>query len=164
MTAIRPPDTRRFPNVRPDILVALNVDADAIWRRVGYDPVQNGKPPDVVVEIASPSTYRNDMGRKRDIYQTLLVPEYWRFDPTGGEMFGQAVIGERLAAGQYEKLPLLQYDNGAIGSTSPRLNLNFRYQGNQLFTIHDPETGREYEHPEQENARLREEIRRLGGI
>ena len=159
----RDPATRRFPNVRPDILIALDVDAEAIWRRVGYDPIQNGKPPDAVVEIASPSTYRNDMGRKRDIYQMLLVPEYWRFDPTGGRMFGQAVIGEQLIEGRYQRLPLLRYPGDVVGSTSPRLNLNFRYQGNQLFTIHDPETGREYEHPEQENARLREEIRRLRG-
>ncbi len=159
----RDPVTRRFPNVRPDILIALNVDSDAIWRRVGYDPIQNGKPPDVVVEIASPSTYRNDMGRKRDIYQTLLVPEYWRFDPTGGRMFGQAVIGERLVSGRYERLPLLPYGGIVVGSTSPMLNLNFRYQGNELFTIHDPETGREYEHPEQVIARLQEENRRLRG-
>lgn len=157
----RDPATRRFPNVRPDILIALNVDAAAIWRRDGYDPIQNGKPPDAVVEIASPSTYRNDAGRKRDIYQLLGVPEYWRFDPTGGRMFGQAVIGERLTAGRYERLPLLQSDDGAVGSTSPMLSLNFRYQGNELFTIHDPETGREYEHPEQERIRLLEELRRL---
>ena len=166
----RDPVTRRFPHIRPDILIALNVDAVAIRRRVGYDPIQNGKPPDVVVEIASPSTYRNDIGRKRDIYQMLGVPEYWRFDPTGGEMFGQAVIGELLVTGQYERLPLVQYDDGAVGSTSPMLNLNFRYQGNELFTIHDPVTGDEIEHPEQanarieeENARLREEILRLRG-
>ena len=157
----RDPVTRRFPNIRPDILIALNVDTVAIRRRVGYDPIQNRKPPDAVVEIASPSTYRNDMGRKRDIYQMLLVPEYWRFDPTGGEMFGQAVIGERLIDGQYRRLPLLRYGGGVVGSTSPLLNLNFRYQGNELFTIHDPETGREYEHPEQRAARLEEEIRRL---
>jgi Uma2 family endonuclease len=157
----RNPVTRRFPNVRPDILIALNVDTVAIRRRVGYDPIQNGKPPEVVVEIASPSTHRNDSGRKRDIYQMLGVPEYWRFDPTGGEMFGQAVIGEVLRDGQYQPLPLLRYDDDVVGSTSPLLNLNFRYRGNELFTIHDPETGREYEHPEQANARLREEIRRL---
>ena len=158
----RDPVTRRFPHIRPDILIALNVDAIAIRRRVGYDPIQNGKPPDAVVEIASPSTYRNDMGRKRNIYQMLLVPEYWRFDPTGGEMFGQAVIGEQLVGSQYQRLPLLHY-GGAVGSTSPLLNLNFHYQGNELFTIHDPETGLEYEHPEQERIRLLEEIRRLRG-
>ncbi len=153
--------TRRFSHIRPDILIALNVDAAAIRRRVGYDPVQNGKPPDVVVEIASPSTYRNDMGRKRDIYQMLLVPEYWRFDPTGGEMFGQAVIGERLVGGQYQRLPLLRYDGGGVGSISPLLNLNFRYRGNELFTIHDPATGQEYEHPEQDRIRLLENQRIL---
>ena len=103
------------------------MDADAIWRRVGYDPIQNGKPPDVAVEIASPCTYRNDMGRKRDIYQMLGVPEYWSFDPTGGEMFGQAVIGESLRGGQYQRLPLSRYGGIVVGSTSPLLNLNFRY-------------------------------------
>ena len=159
----RDPVTRQFPNIRPDILIALNVDTATIRRRVGYDPIQNDKPPDAVVEIASPSTYRNDMGRKRDIYQMLGVPEYWRFDPTGGEMFGQAVIGEELRDGQYQRLPLLRYDDGVVGSTSPLLNLNFRYRGNELFTIHDPETGQEYEHPEQRAARLEEEIRRLRG-
>ena len=158
----RDPVTRQFPNIRPDILIALNVDSYAIRNRIGYDPIQNGKPPDVVVEIASPSTYRNDAGRKRDVYQMLRVPEYWRFDPSGGRMFGQAVIGEQLVNGRYERLPLLHYDGG-VGSTSPLLNLNFRYRGNELFTIHDPETGREYEHPEQENARLREELHRAGG-
>ena len=29
---------------------------------------------------------------------------------------------------------------GVVGSTGPLLNLNFRYQGNELFTIHDPDT------------------------
>ena len=159
----RDPVTHQFPHVVPDILIALNVDTYAIDNRIGYDPIQNGKPPDVVVEIASPSTYRNDAGRKRDTYQMLRVPEYWRFDPTGGRMFGQAVIGEQLIDGRYERLPLLHYDGGVVGSTSPLLNLNFRRQRNRIFTIHDPETGQEYEHPQQENARLREELRRLRG-
>ena len=148
--------TRRFPHVRPDILIALDVDTGAIRRRVGYDPIQNGKPPDAVVEIASPSTYRVDSGHKRDVYQMLGVPEYWRFDPTGGNMFGQAVIGEQLIEGHYQRLPLLEYGGIVVGSTSPLLNLNFRYQGGELFTVHDPGTGQEYEHPEQVSARLKE--------
>ena len=159
----RDPVTRRFPNVRPDILIAFDVDSYAIRRRVGYDPIQNGKLPDVVVEIASPSTYRTDMGRKRDVYQMLRVPEYWRFDPSGGAMFGQAVIVEQLVDGQYQRLPLLEYGGIVVGSASPLLNLNFRYQGNELFTIHDPETGLEYEHLEERVARLEEELRRLRG-
>ena len=58
----------------------------------------------------------------------LGIPEYWRFDPTGGEMFGQAVIGEQLVGGQYQRLPLLRYGGIVVGSTSPLLNLNFRYR------------------------------------
>lgn len=114
------------------------------------------------MEIASSSTCRNDDGRKRDIYQMLGVPEYRRFDPTGGEIFGQAIIGEQLAGGQYQRRPLLRYD-AAVGSTTPLLNLNFRYQGSELFTIHDPATGREYERPEQSRICLREENRRRQG-
>ena len=56
---------------------------------------------------------------------------------------------------------MLEYGGIVVGSTSPLLNLNFRYQGNELFTVHDPQTGQEYEHPEQRAARLEEEIRRL---
>ena len=149
----RDPVTHRFPHIVPDILIALNVDSYAIDNRIGYDPIQNGKPPDVVVEIASPSTYRNDAGRKRDIYQMLRVPEYWRFDPSGGRMFGQAIIGEQLVDDRYERLPLLRYDGVIVGSTSPLLNLNFRYWSNRIFTVHDPETGQEYEHPEQRRER-----------
>ena len=117
----------------------------------------------MVVEIASPSAYRNDAGHKRDVYRMLRVPEYWRFDPSGGRMFGQAVIGEQLVDDRYERLPLLSYAGNVVGSTSPLLNLNFRCQSNRIFTVHYPETGQEYEHPEQENERLREEIRRLRG-
>ena len=150
------------PHVIPDCLIAFDVDTDAIWRRVGYDPVQNTKPPDFVMEVASRHTHRNDTVRKRDIYQSIGVPEYWRFDAEDGRYFGQPIIGERLVNGQYERFPLVRYDNGAEGSTSAILNLNFRCLGRR-FSIHDPTTGAEYEHPQEENARLRAELQRLRG-
>ena len=150
------------PHVIPDCLIAFDVDTDAIWRRVGYDPVQNTKPPDFVMEVASRHTHRNDTLRKRDIYRRLGVPEYWRFDPEGGRYYGQVIIGERLVNGQYERFPLVRYDNGAEGSTSAILNLNFRCL-DRRFSIHDPTTGAEYEHPQEENARLRAELQRLRG-
>lgn len=97
----------------PDCLVALDVDARAIWDRVGYDPIQNGKPPDVAIEVASHSTYRSDNVCKREIYRQIGVPEYWRFDPTGGRFYGQPIIGEQLVNEQYERLPLIRYDDGS---------------------------------------------------
>ena len=147
------------PHVIPDCLVALNVDAYAIWRRVGYDPVQNDKPPDLAIEVASRSTRRNDMLRKRDLYQHIGVPEYWRFDHTGGRHYGQPIIGEHLVDERYEQFPTVEYD-GMIGATSPLLNLEFRWDGQQ-FRVYDPDTGEEYEHWQQANARLSAENARL---
>ena len=127
------------PHVIPDCLAAFDVDVPAIWARVGYDPIQNGKPPDFVAEIASLSTHRNDSRHKRDVYAMLRIPEYWRFDSTGGRLYGRAIIGERLVNGQYERFPLLHYDDGSEGSTSPLLNLNFRWRDDR-FHVHNPAT------------------------
>ena len=148
------------PHVIPDCLIALDVDTAAIWDRVGYDPIQNSKPPDVVIEVASHSTYRSDNVRKREIYRQIGVPEYWRFDPSGGDFYGQPIIGEELVNGQYRQFPLNQYDDESVGATSLVLNLNFRWREEQ-FRIHNPLTGEEYEHPRGQNARQQVEIARL---
>ena len=145
------------PHLVPDYLVALDVDARAIWNRIGYDPIQNGKPPDVVVEVASHSTYRNDNVGKREIYRQIGVPEYWRFDPTGGDYYGQAIIGEALAGGEYERLPLTRYADGSEGATSAILKVNFRWRGARFY-VHDPVSGEEYEHAMAAAARQRVEM------
>lgn len=38
-------------------------------------------PPDVVVEVVSPSTVWNDLGRKKANFARFGVPEYWQLDP-----------------------------------------------------------------------------------
>ena len=38
-------------------------------------------PPDAAFEVLSPSTARNDRGRKRDLMARYRVPEYWVVDP-----------------------------------------------------------------------------------
>lgn len=37
-------------------------------------------PPDLVVEVSSPSTRRQDLVRKRRVYERFEVPEYWFVD------------------------------------------------------------------------------------
>ena len=86
--------------VSPDVYLALGVDTRAIRQRKLYLPWEAGKPPDWVLEVASPSTGPEDVGRKRDLYARIGVPEYWRFDPTKqGKYHGQRLAGDRLVAG-----------------------------------------------------------------
>ncbi len=61
--------------VQPDLVVVLNDGAASITERriVG--------PPDLVVEVASPSTASYDRREKRDAYAAAGVREYWIVDP-----------------------------------------------------------------------------------
>ena len=60
--------------VEPDVLF-LRGDHLA---RVGDKYVQG--PPDLVVEVSSPSTRRLELVRKRELYERYKVPEYWYVD------------------------------------------------------------------------------------
>ena len=151
-----PPERQR--PVIPDCTIALDVDTQAAHARWGYDPIQLGKPPDLVIEFASRSTYRNDLTTKRDIYRDLKILEYRRFDATGGLRYGRPITGERLAGGEYRLLPTLRYDYGIVGAASIVLDLNFRWNGRR-FTIHNPRTGVEYLHPREEIIQLSAENR-----
>lgn len=57
----------------PDVMVVC--DRDKIRR----DGVHGA--PDLVVEVLSPSTMRNDRMRKKEVYQACGVREYWMVDP-----------------------------------------------------------------------------------
>lgn len=64
------------PNVfQPDVLVILNAGEEKLQesRIVGA--------PDLVVEVASPSTAINDRNRKYRVYARAGVKEYWIVDP-----------------------------------------------------------------------------------
>ena len=63
----------------PDLYIAFDVDAAAYYARNAYVIAEQGKPPDFVLEIASPTTADQDVGPKRDDYESWGVTEYWRF-------------------------------------------------------------------------------------
>ncbi len=62
----------------PDVLLAYDV---AVPSKGGYAPWEFGKPPDLVMEMASPTTHDQDSGRKRVQYAALGIAEYWQYDP-----------------------------------------------------------------------------------
>ena len=132
---LEPADLRR----NPDLAVALNADRDAFERSNGYIISEQGKPPDFALEIASRSTARIDVGRKREDYALMGIPEYWRFDETG-EFHGARLAGDRLVDGRYEPLPLAELSEGVLEGYIEVLDLNIRWEHGYLGW-HDPATG-----------------------
>ena len=128
--------------VGPDLFIAFDVNVAGIREGLpNYWIWEVGKAPDFVMEVASPSTAENDLGWKRELYQRIGVQEYWRFDPTGGELYGRTMVGERLVDGEYEEYPVERSDDGAERSHSGLLGVVFYWDGVQEFDVLDPATG-----------------------
>ena len=129
-------------NVRvgPDVYLAFGVDARAIRERRIYLPWEAGKLPDFVLEVASVTTAKYDVAGKRRLYAQIGVPEYWRFDPTGGEHYGQPLSGEILFEGEYRPVELTTEPDGALKGFSPALGLYLCPNEDRLIFF-DPATG-----------------------
>ena len=126
--------------VSPDVYLAFGVDAHAIRRRKLYLPWEVGKPPDWVLEVASSSTGSEDVGRKRDLYARIGVPEYWRFDPQDGAYHGERLAGDRLVAGRYEPIALTTAPDGLLKGYSEVLGLSLCWDAGRP-RLYDPTTG-----------------------
>ena len=61
--------------VQPDLIVIMRE------RRLIITPTKIKGTPDLIVEILSPSTEKNDCILKKELYERLRVPEYWIVDP-----------------------------------------------------------------------------------
>jgi Uma2 family endonuclease len=129
-------------NVRvgPDVYLAFGVDARAIRERRIYLPWEAGKLPDFVLEVASVTTARYDVAGKRRLYAQIGIPEYWRFDPTGGEHYGQPLSGEILFEGEYHPVELTTEPDGALKGFSPALGL-YLCPNEDRLTFFDPAMG-----------------------
>ncbi len=132
--------TDRNRRLQPDVYVAFDVDARAIRRRNGYLIWEVGKPPDFVLEVASESTASQDTGNKRDLYARMGVGEYWRFDASGGEMYGAPLLGEYLERGVYREFPINTAGDRVVWGYSPLLRLNLRWNNGEV-ELQDPATG-----------------------
>ena len=128
--------------VAPDLFIAFDVDVAGIYENLpNFWIWEIGKAPDFVMEVASPSTAANDLGWKRELYQRLEIQEYWRFDPTGGRLYGKPITGERLVAGRYEEYELEFGAGGSVRGPSELLDVVFHWDGRQEFDVLDPATG-----------------------
>src|SRR6266849_4154395 len=87
----------RRRHVSPDVFVVKGVPKHD---RPNYLVWLERKGPDVVIEITSSSTRREDVRQKRDLYQnTLRVREYFLFDPDA-DYLDPPLQGFRLVKGE----------------------------------------------------------------
>ena len=168
-------DPRR--SVSPDCYVVFGL-SDAALRSLSLEGNNTyllwevGKAPEFILEIGSPSTARADLGRKRDLYAELGVGEYWRYDATGGQFYGEALVGERLVGGEYRRTEMHGDSDGRTWSHSEALNLDLWWTDGEL-RFWDPVVDRWLLNQEEERvgrlaaesrvAELETELRRLRG-
>ena len=130
----------------PDCFVVFGVDVQTIRHaRRSYRIDEWGQTPAFVLEVDSPSTAARDLGVKREIYASMGAREYWRLDVTGGEFYGEPLVGERLLDGEYERIELHGEADGDTWSRSETLGVDFYHRvddsGYSTFELRDSETG-----------------------
>jgi Uma2 family endonuclease len=122
----------RRRHVSPDVFVVKGV---AKHDRPNYLLWEERKGPDVVIELTSSSTRREDIEGKYQLYRdTLRVKEYFLFDPLG-DYLTPPLQGHRLRCGQYQPIRLVA---GRLPSQVLRLHLE--RHGREL-RLHNPDTG-----------------------
>ena len=139
-------------SVAPDCFVAFGVSRESFERNNTYLMWDVGKAPDFVLEIGSPSTVKNDIGGKRELYASLGIGEYWRFDPSGGDHYGEPLVGEALVEGEYRELGMVRESDGGVWGHSATLNLELHWVEGRL-RFYDPLEGRWLENMEETGVR-----------
>ena len=146
-------------NVAPDCYVVLDTTDEmheSFRRNNTYLLWEVGKMPEFVMEIGSPSTASKDMKEKRDLYADLGVKEYWRYDETGGDFYGEPLIGETLVDGRYDPIDTTEESDGRISSHSEVLNLGLWWEEGEL-RFWDPVEQQWLLNPQEEHDRHMEE-------
>ena len=144
--------------VQPDYYIAFGVDENSIRRRRLYLPWEVGKVPDFALELASDTTYRNDLYRKPGIYARIGIAEYWRFDPTGGELYGEPLYGGALVDGEYQPIPLTTEPDGVLKGYSDVLGISLCWiEERNRLRFYDPAAGSYLGTLPELHAALREE-------
>jgi Uma2 family endonuclease len=151
-------DKRR--HVAPDVFVVRGIDKNRI--RNAYFVWEERKGPQVVIEMTSRSTRREDLTTKFALYRDVLkVREYYLFDPFG-EYLTPQLQGYRLLRGAYVPIKPV-----AGRLPSKILNLHLEPSGRWL-RLYDPVSGQWLLNPAEaveqvqaENVRLRQELEAL---
>jgi len=110
----------------PDFFVVLGTERKPRKSWVVWE--EDGKYPNVIVELLSDSTVTTDKGLKKQIYQDIFrTPEYFWFDPNNLEFAGFVLL-----AGKYQ--PLEPNSQGWLWSQQLELYLGIDREKLRFFT------------------------------
>jgi Uma2 family endonuclease len=119
-------------HVSPDVFVVRGVPK--LPPRNYYLLWKERKAPEVVIEITSKTTRREDQNTKMALYRDVLhVPEYFQFDPTE-DYLKPSLQGHRLVDGDYQPIPVV---HGRLASKI--LGLHLERDGTEL-RLYNPAT------------------------
>ena len=124
-------------SIAPDVFVVFGVEN---LQRPSYKLWEERRAPAFVLEVASPSTWRDDLGWKRSVYARLGVREYWQYDPAG-EHLPARLQGERLTPSGYVRQPAATAPDGTLTLHSRTLGLELRAAPGREMRFLDPVTG-----------------------
>ena len=124
--------------ISPDVLVAFGLGTDSRW---AYKVWEEGKPPDWVLEVATPRSEADDRGYKWDYYAAMGIPEYWLFDAKGNvyPRGTPRLQGLQLVDGEYRPLASRLVEGERV-IRSEALGLDVLMDGN-LLRFREPATG-----------------------
>ena len=140
----------------PDLIVVPDCDVALVNEQRGYAIDRQGKAPDFVLEVASPTTGIVDYTDKRADYERFGIGEYWRFDPSGGEYHDAALAGDRLVDGVYEPIAIDDLGDGRLRGYSDVLGLYVCWEDGRL-RFFDPVTASYLGSHEEAESRADEE-------
>ncbi|MCP4111799.1 MAG: Uma2 family endonuclease [Desulfobacteraceae bacterium] len=144
-------------SVAPDVFVVFGIPKHD---RRSYKLWEEGKSPDVAIEIASESNWKKDI-ENIELYRRLGVGEYFLYDPTG-DCFDPVLQGYRLdKKGFYRRIRLGKLPGGVRKLESRFLGLELHLESGRL-RIYDP-VKREYllTYSEEKAGRVQERSDRL---
>ncbi|BAY62694.1 hypothetical protein NIES22_27690 [Calothrix brevissima NIES-22] len=147
------PRQRKSEDFRgPDFFVVLGTERKPRKSWVLWE--EDGKYPNVIIELLSDSTALTDKGLKKQIYQdTFRTPEYFWFDPQNLEFAGFVLVG-----GKYQAIAA--NPQGWLWSQQLELYLGIEQEKLRFFTAEGQLVVTPQELAEQEEQRAEQEKQR----
>ncbi len=142
--------------VTPDVFVVTRTHKRHL--RNIFQTWVEGRVPELVLEVMSPSSVRRDTVEKYELYKSLGVREYWIYDPTEEGFLNPRLRGYALVGGKYRPIDVEEVDGKYVG-VSDVLGLEFHANA-EWFRFFDPISG-EYLPDYQENQQAQVEAETL---